>query len=287
MGFTTRIFSFLNLRKQCSFFFFYFSFNSPRSFPYTSYYITTNSWQFSQESFDNRSFRIRERWEACSVARQKLRVKTVRVVNIEHDSREDGKSGERFILSGGRAKISVKREIGRGGRKKKRSRGWWFRILSVVVACSPCGGWVMCTVHTINLICRVEKLSELNPATMGRWRKRAVNSIRCRHTWTKRTLPACPRSFVVSTRPRLVRGVGHFRSLRPFNSSMNEVSIKYRWIWIILVVGEIDDRRTNIELFGRCLYGRTRSYLEEFDKFDVGSKCMVSNDDGTGGRVFR
>lgn len=123
MGFTTRIFSFLNLRKQCSFFFFYFSFNSPRSFPYTSYYITTNSWQFSQESFDNRSFRIRERWEACSVARQKLRVKTVRVVNIEHGSREDGKSGERFILSGGRAKISVKREIGRGGAKEEAKQG--------------------------------------------------------------------------------------------------------------------------------------------------------------------
>lgn len=55
------------------------------------------------------------------MARQKLRVKTVRVVNIEHDSREDGKSGERFILSGGRAKISVKREIGRGGRGERRS----------------------------------------------------------------------------------------------------------------------------------------------------------------------
>lgn len=81
----------------------------------------------------------------------------------------------------------------------------------------------MCTVHTINLICRVEKLSELNPATMGRRRKRVVNSIRCRHTCTlppsppslPPSLPVCPRSFVVSTRPRLVRGVGHFRSLRP------------------------------------------------------------------------
>lgn len=46
----------------------------------------------------------------------------------------------------------------------------------------------MCTVHAINLICRVEKLSELNPATMGRRRKRAVNSIRCRHTRIQRPL---------------------------------------------------------------------------------------------------
>lgn len=81
----------------------------------------------------------------------------------------------------------------------------------------------MCTVHTINLICRVEKLSELNPATMGRRRKRVVNSIRCRHTCTLPPSPPLPpplpprlptflRGF---NTPPTRRGVGHFRSLRP------------------------------------------------------------------------
>lgn len=66
----------------------------------------------------------------------KIAGENVEVVNIEHGSRGEGsgKTDERFILSGGRAKISVKREI---GGKKKRVGGWWFRILSVVVACSP------------------------------------------------------------------------------------------------------------------------------------------------------
>lgn len=57
----------------------------------------------------------------CSVARQKLRVKTVGVVNIEHGSRGregSGKTDERFILSG-----ENKREKGNRGGKKKRARG--------------------------------------------------------------------------------------------------------------------------------------------------------------------
>lgn len=85
------------------------------------------------------------------------------------------------------------------------------------------GGWVMRTVHAINLICRVEKLSELNPATMGRRRKQAVNSIRFRHTD-----PTPPPSVCLSTFLRgfnippifeLVKGVSRFRSSRRFDST--------------------------------------------------------------------
>lgn len=81
----------------------------------------------------------------------------------------------------------------------------------------------MRTVHAINLICRVEKLSELNPATMGRRRKRAVNSIRFRHTD-----PTPPPSVCLSTFLRgfnippifeLVKGVSRFRSSRRFDST--------------------------------------------------------------------
>lgn len=135
----------------------------------------------------------------------KIAGENVEVVNIEHGSRGEGKN--RRKIHSLRWPGENKREKGNRG-KEEASRG--------VVVSHPfsgrrvftlSGGWVMRTVHAINLICRVEKLSELNPATMGRRRKRAVNSIRFRHTRIQRPLRpyACPRSFVVSTSPSHLR----------------------------------------------------------------------------------
>lgn len=67
------------------------------------------------------------------MARQKLRVKTVQVVNIEHGGWKKRRKIHSLRWPGENKREKGNRE---GRRKKKRSRGWWFRILSVVVACS-------------------------------------------------------------------------------------------------------------------------------------------------------
>lgn len=127
-----------------------------------------------------------------------------------------GKTGERFILSGGRVKISVKREIGVGeertgepGVPRPVPHPFNGRRVCTHLPCSP-WGWVMCSVHTINLICRVERLSELN---QGRWLDGRTGTefysfpayVDRRHR-----LYARPRSFMVLT-PRIVRYVMRFR----------------------------------------------------------------------------
>lgn len=158
--------------------------------------LTANSWRLLEFSITDHLVYERPRWKVVFRGAAKIAGENVEVVNIEHGSREGEGSGKtRRKIHSLRWPGENKREKGNRG-KKKRSRGWWFRILSVVVACSPSGGWVMCTVHAINLICRVEKLSELNPATMGRRRKRVVNSIRCRHTRIQPPPSVCLSTFL-------------------------------------------------------------------------------------------